>query len=151
MGALLVRLFGDLGHRVVVADLDTELRAEEAAAIADVTIVSVPIAATEAVIRAVGPHVREDALLMDVTSLKTAPIDAMLAATRGSVVGTHPMFGPSVHTLQGQRVVLCRGRGEAWGDWVRDAFAAVLGKRRLVMRTVPGGADSAAPEAEADA
>jgi predicted Zn-dependent peptidase len=34
---------------------------------------------------------------------------------------------------------------------VRDAFAAVLGKRRLVMRTVPGGAESAAPEAEADA
>ena len=124
IGAMLVRLFGDLGHRVVVADLDTELTPAEAAAIADVTIVSVPIAATEDVIREVGPHVREDALLMDVTSVKTAPVAARLAATQGSVVGTHPMFGPSVHTLQGQRVVLCRARGDAWADWVRDTFAA---------------------------
>jgi chorismate mutase/prephenate dehydrogenase len=72
----------------------------------------------------VGPHVREDALLMDVTSVKQAPLDAMLEATRGSVLGTHPMFGPRVHTLQGQRVVLCRGRGDAWADWVARALAA---------------------------
>jgi type III secretion protein N (ATPase) len=61
---------------------------------------------------------------MDVTSLKEAPVQAMLASTPASVVGTHPMFGPSVHTLQGQRVVLCRARGDAWGDWVAQSFAA---------------------------
>src|SRR5262249_151646 len=33
MGVLLSRLFGDLGHRVLVADLDTELTAAEAAAV----------------------------------------------------------------------------------------------------------------------
>jgi len=56
-------------------------------------------------------------------------VAAMLAATRGSVVGTHPMFGPSVHTLQGQRVVLCRARGDAWADWV----ARTLTSRGLVI------------------
>ncbi|WP_409950393.1 prephenate dehydrogenase/arogenate dehydrogenase family protein, partial [Gemmatimonas sp.] len=112
IGRLLARLFGDLGHRLLLVDTDTTLRGAEAAAAADVTVISVPIDRTEAVIREVGPHVREDALLMDVTSLKEAPVRAMLEATRGSVVGTHPMFGPSVHTLQGQRVVLCRARGE---------------------------------------
>ena len=124
IGRVLVRLFGDLGHRVVVADVNTEPTPVEAAAAADVTIVSVPIDATERVIRLVGPHVREDALLMDVTSVKTGPVAAMLAATRASVLGTHPMFGPSVHTLQGQRVVLCRARGDEWADWVARAFAA---------------------------
>jgi hypothetical protein len=34
------------------------------------------------------------------------------------------MFGPSVHTLQGQRVVLCRGRGDHWADWVAHSFTA---------------------------
>jgi prephenate dehydrogenase len=120
----MTRLFGDLGHRVLVADVDTEIGAAEAAAAADVVIVSVPIDATEAVIAAVGPHVREDALLMDVTSVKRAPVDAMLAATRASVVGTHPMFGASVHSLQGQRVVLCRGRGDAWADWLARTLTA---------------------------
>lgn len=124
IGRLLVRLFGDLGHRMLVVDTDTALRGAEAAAAADVTIVSVPIDRTESVVREVGPHVRPDSLLMDVTSIKSAPMAAMLESTAGSVVGTHPMFGPSVHTLQGQRVVVCRGRGDDWADWVRQAFTA---------------------------
>ena len=124
IGRVVVRLFGDLGHRVLVSDVDTELTPAAAAGAADVTVVSVPIDVTEQVIREIGPHVREDALLMDVTSVKAAPVAAMLASTRASVLGTHPMFGPGVHTLQGQRVVLCRGRGDAWADWVSHAFTA---------------------------
>ncbi len=124
VGSLLARMFGDLGHRILIADTRTELRAAEAAAAADVTVISVPIDVTERVIADVGPHVRDDALLMDVTSIKEAPVAAMLAATRGSVVGTHPMFGPSVHTLQGQRVVLCRARGDAWADWLSQTLTA---------------------------
>ena len=134
IGRVMVRLFEDLGHSVMVADVDTELTPAEAAAAADVTVVSVPIAVTEEVIRLVGPHVREDALLMDVTSLKGAPVAAMLESTRGSVVGTHPMFGPSVHTLQGQRVVLCRGRGDAWADWVAHELTA---RGLVVTETTP--------------
>ncbi len=124
MGRAMARLFGDLGHAVMVADVDTELTPKEAASIADVVVVSVPIAATEDVIREIGPHVREDALLMDVTSVKEGPLAAMLASTRASVVGTHPMFGPNVHSLQGQRVVVCAGRGEAWDAWLRRMLSA---------------------------
>jgi chorismate mutase/prephenate dehydrogenase len=127
MGALLARLFADLGHRVLVSDVDTELRPAQAAAAADVTVISVPIDVTEAVIREVGPHVPPSALLMDVTSVKELPLAAMLEATSASgasVLGTHPMFGPSVHTLQGQRIVLCRGRGDAWADWMAQHLVA---------------------------
>jgi chorismate mutase/prephenate dehydrogenase len=118
MGRRLAQLFADLGHRVLVADVDTALRPPEAAAAADVTVVSVPIAETEAVVHAVGPHVAPHGLLMDVTSLKAAPLQAMLEATSASVLGTHPLFGPGVHSLQGQRVAVCRGRGHAWAAWV---------------------------------
>jgi chorismate mutase/prephenate dehydrogenase len=134
IGGVMARLFGDLGHRVLVADLDTDTPASEAAAAADVVVIAVPIDVTESVIAAVGPHVRDDALLMDVTSVKRAPVDAMLAATRASVVGTHPMFGAGVHSLQGQRVVLCRGRGDAWADWVARALAA---RGLVVTETTP--------------
>jgi prephenate dehydrogenase len=124
MGSLLARMFADLGHRVLVVDTDTELQAPAAAALSDVVVVSVPIDATDDVIRSVGPHVRPDALFMDVTSIKQAPVEAMLASTEASVLGTHPMFGPSVHSLQGQRVVLCRARGDGWADWMRRMFEA---------------------------
>ncbi|MFN9204729.1 MAG: prephenate dehydrogenase dimerization domain-containing protein, partial [Gemmatimonas sp.] len=74
------------------------------------------------------------------TSLKEAPVRAMLEATRGSVVGTHPMFGPSVHTLQGQRVVLCRARGEAWADWVAHTLTA---RGLVITETSPAQHDRA--------
>ncbi|MHC4392239.1 MAG: prephenate dehydrogenase/arogenate dehydrogenase family protein [Planctomycetota bacterium] len=127
MGRLLQRLFGDLGHAVIVADVGTELSNVEAASAADVVCVCVPIEATEAVIAEVGPHVGPEALLMDVTSLKSAPVRAMLDATKASgasVVGTHPMFGPDIHTFQGQRLALCPGRGERWLNWVEHTFSA---------------------------
>jgi chorismate mutase/prephenate dehydrogenase len=124
IGNRLAQMFEELGHAVLISDVDTELTPEEAAARADVTLVAVPIAVTEEVIRRVGPHVPASGLLMDVTSVKTAPLEAMLAATQASVLGTHPMFGPGVHSLQGQRVVLCKGRGDAWADWVRTVFGA---------------------------
>ncbi len=124
MGRCMATLFGDLGHVVLIADVDTELTVEEAAAVADVVVVSVPIDTTVELIHCIGPHVREDALLMDVTSIKVAPVKAMLESCRGSVIGTHPLFGPSVHSLQGQRVALCRGRGDLWFDWLHQMFCA---------------------------
>jgi chorismate mutase/prephenate dehydrogenase len=130
MGGSLKTLFSDLGHEVLSADLRTKLRPADAAAAADVVVISVPIRDTRAVIEELGPLVRKDALLMDVTSIKTDPMEAMLASTEASVLGTHPMFGPGVNTYQGQRVVICPGRGEAWLDWARQMLTA----RGLVMR-----------------
>ncbi|MBW7905535.1 MAG: bifunctional chorismate mutase/prephenate dehydrogenase [Phycisphaerae bacterium] len=124
MGRCISGLFADLGHAVLVADVSTALRPEQAAAAADVTIISVPIAATVEVIRAVGPHVPAHGLLMDVTSLKAEPLRAMLDYCPASVLGTHPLFGPSVHSLQGQRIALTPGRGDEWLAWVRRALRA---------------------------
>lgn len=142
LGQLLVRVFGELDQTVLAVDLETALRPAEAAAQADVVIVSVPIDATEAVIREIGPHMRRGAVLADVTSVKTGPVTAMLEATAPadvSVVGTHPLFGPSVHSLQGQRVVLCPARqapaaATDWAEW----FDAMFRSRGMqVLRTSP--------------
>jgi len=124
MGRSFGKLFKDLGHEVLSADLHTKLSPKEAASTADVVIISVPIRETRAVIEELGPLVRKDALLMDVTSIKAAPMEAMLASTHASVVGTHPMFGPGVNTYQGQRVVVCPGRGNEWLQWVRQMLTA---------------------------
>lgn len=140
MGARLAGLFGDLGHRLLLVDRDTSLTAAQAAAEADVVVIAVPIDDTERVIRAVGPAVREDALLMDITSIKEGPVNAMLESTRASVVGTHPMFGPGVHSMQGQRLVVCRARGDAWADWVVNTFNA---RGLSVTETTPAQHDRA--------
>lgn len=134
MGQSLSTLFSDLGHEVLIADLETELTPVAASQAADVVVVSVPIRESRAVIEQVGPHVRSDALLMDVTSLKVDPMAAMLSTTEASVLGTHPMFGPGVNTYQGQRVVICPGRGDAWLGWARQMFSA---RGLVVTETTP--------------
>ena len=125
MGQVLQKLFEDFGHTVVCADLNTKITNVEAAQHADVVVISVPIAATTEVIKEVGPHCKPNALLLDVTSTKTEPLNAMLENFSGSVIGTHPLFGPSVHSLQGQRIALVCGRDlNEWEDWLCSIFKA---------------------------
>ena len=124
MGRCMSQLFSGLGHRVIIADLDTELSPRDAARAADVVVVSVPIRDTVEVIRQLGPWVRAEALLMDVTSVKREPLAAMLEHSDASVVGTHPLFGPPIHSLQGQRIVITPGRGDEWLAWVEEMFHA---------------------------
>jgi chorismate mutase/prephenate dehydrogenase len=140
MGRCLADLFGDLGHAVMVADLSTPLSSEDAAAVADVVVISVPIDATVDVVRRLGPLLRADALLADVTSVKVGPMTAMLESFAGSVVGTHPLFAPSVHSLQGQRVVLCRGRGDEWFRWLETMLHA---RGLVLMEATPAAHDQA--------
>ncbi|MFH1747474.1 MAG: bifunctional chorismate mutase/prephenate dehydrogenase [Planctomycetota bacterium] len=140
MGRCMADLFSDLGHTVMVADLETSLKPAEAAAAADVVIISVPIDVTEEVIRTLGPLVSPQALLMDVTSIKMAPLQAMLDSTKASVVGTHPLFGPSVHSLQGQRIVLTPGRGDEWLKWLKQMLHA---RGLNMLETTPEAHDRA--------
>ena len=140
MGQCIGQLFGDLGHNVMIADVNTTLTPAEAARVADVVVISVPIGATEQVIRDVGPLVRPEALLLDVTSLKTGPMQAMLDAAQCSVVGTHPLFGPSVHSLQGQRVVVTPGRGDEWRTWLEQMLHA---RGIEILETTPEAHDRA--------
>lgn len=124
MGRLFERLFSDLNNEVLIVDQQTKLTLAEAAQRAHVVLISVPIAVTENVIAEVGPLLNESQALMDLTSIKSAPVQAMLLSTSAEVVGAHPLFGPSVHSLQGQRIVITPARGERWLTWLRQIFGA---------------------------
>jgi chorismate mutase/prephenate dehydrogenase len=114
MGAFLARVFEGGGFAVETMGLGQGASAVEVASRNDVVIVAVPIAATVDVVKEIAPHVRTGACLMDITSIKRAPLEAMLeAAPEGvDVVGSHPMFGPHGVDFDRQKVVLCKGRGD---------------------------------------
>jgi len=115
MGAFLARVFGDGGFPVEAMGIGHGASAVEVASRHDLVVVAVPIDVTVAVVKEIAPHVKKGACLMDITSIKRAPLEAMLeAAPEGvDVVGTHPMFGPHGIDFDRQKVVLCRGRGDA--------------------------------------
>ncbi|HSD94268.1 MAG TPA: prephenate dehydrogenase/arogenate dehydrogenase family protein [Syntrophales bacterium] len=119
MGRWFGAFFEQAGYTVHVSGHASGPRPAEMAAACPVVIVSVPIGVTEAVIREVGPHMKKDSLLMDLTSLKAGPVRAMLEASASEVVGLHPLFGPGVPSLEGQNVVLCPARADRWLPWLR--------------------------------
>jgi prephenate dehydrogenase len=116
------RYFESYGYEVFIAGRKTDLSIEECAKQCDAVIVSVPISATIEMIKRVAPLVKEDALLMDFTSIKTGPVKAMLEHSKCEVIGVHPMFGPSVESLTNQTIVLCPGRGDKWLPWAKEIF-----------------------------
>lgn len=124
MGAFLARVFESGEYPVETMGLEAGRKAEEVAASHDVVILSVPIHDTVEMAKRIGPHVKPGACLMDITSVKRAPLAAMLDSAPESVdvVGTHPMFGPHGIDFDRQKVVLCRGRGEAAFTRVKRLF-----------------------------
>ena len=120
MGRWFKRFFESQGLEVLVADVGTPQTSQEVAALADVVIIAVPIPKVAEVAREVSPHLKPDAALVDLTSVKQRPMAAMLSAFPGEVVGTHPLFGPGEETIAGRTMVLCQGRGERWFHWLKD-------------------------------
>jgi prephenate dehydrogenase len=123
MGRIFADLFRQEGNRVLVSGRQRGPAIPTLAAQCQVVIVSVPIGVTREIIEQLGPHMKADALLMDLTSLKAEPVRAMLNYSRAEVIGLHPLFGPGVASLAGHTICLCPARGEAWLAWVKDIFA----------------------------
>ncbi len=126
MGAFMAEVLRSAGYEVETTGLEEGRSSEEVAASNDLVVLAVPIAATVQVARKIGPSVRPGACLMDITSIKRQPLAAMLESTPKTVdvVGTHPMFGPHGLDFDRQKVVLCRGRGEAGFTRVKKLYEA---------------------------
>ena len=94
----------------------------------DVLVFSVPIRRTVAVIESCIAHAdggEAGALWLDLTSIKQAPVAAMLGS-RAEVAGLHPMAAPpKIGTLEGRTLAVCRARVARWGSWL-DALLAAL-------------------------
>jgi prephenate dehydrogenase len=122
MGRTFADLFRQEGYRVLVSGRTRGPDIPTMAAQCRVVIVSVPIGITREIIEQLGPHMKEEALLMDLTSLKTEPVKAMLRSSPAEIIGLHPLFGPGVESISGYTIVICPARGKRWIGWVKDIF-----------------------------
>ncbi|MGM0576836.1 MAG: prephenate dehydrogenase/arogenate dehydrogenase family protein [Myxococcota bacterium] len=125
MGRRLREVLEDRGHRVDVLDRGDAREPAEVVRAADVTILAVPMSAAVEATRALAPHVRPDALFCDINSLKVEVCRAAEEVCPGEVLGLHPMFGPSVRSFAGQKVVVCRIRSGPRTDWLLGELRAL--------------------------
>ncbi|QKJ88340.1 bifunctional chorismate mutase/prephenate dehydrogenase [Paramixta manurensis] len=116
MGRLFEKMLTLSGYRVQVLDKEDWDNADALLRDAGMVIISVPIHLTEQVIAQL-PPLPDDCILVDLASVKNRPLQAMLAAHNGPVVGLHPMFGPDSGSLAKQVVVWCDGRQPEAYQW----------------------------------
>ncbi|MFP4193509.1 MAG: bifunctional chorismate mutase/prephenate dehydrogenase [Desulfosalsimonas sp.] len=124
MGRYFEACFSRAGYHVRLMGRNDWERAEELCRDADLAIVSVPIEKTPQTVFALAPHLPEKTILADITSIKQEPLDAMIEAHKGPVIGLHPLFGPTTSSLDKQIVVATPGRDEKKCQWVLEQFAA---------------------------
>jgi prephenate dehydrogenase len=109
MGRLFIPIFERAGYEVLVSGRSTALANTQLAERCDIVIVSVPIHDTIRVIGEIAPFMTKEQLLCDFTSLKVLPVAAMLES-EASVIGLHPLFGPTVQSLRHQTIIVCPAR-----------------------------------------
>jgi prephenate dehydrogenase len=122
IGKWFADFFAGQGHTVHVSGRSGGMSLPELAAACRIVVVATPIASTIDVIHEVGPLLPEEALLMDLTSLKEKPVREMLAASKAEVIGCHPLFGPDAPSINGQNIVLCPARGGRWLGFLQEIF-----------------------------
>lgn len=120
LGQLFAQMFSLSGYEVHLLDKDDWQRAAAMFEGAGLVLVTVPIAVTCELIRDKLTQLPTDCILADLTSIKTAPMAAMLETHQGPVVGLHPMFGPDVGSFAKQVVVVCHGRQAQAYDWLLE-------------------------------
>ena len=120
MGVWFAKFFQSKGYDVVLADrkkekltklkdLNVELTADFKAAVqgADQILLSVSISSMEEVVKAISPVVHEGQVVMDICSIKEAPIKTMHQYLKGALVlGTHPVFGPGSNGVKHKAYIL---------------------------------------------
>lgn len=140
MGRWYARFLADAGWEVTIHDVspDAAMVAREGgwaraddlsvAGRCDAVLVSVPIDRVADAVAGVAPRMRRGSLLCDITSVKVAPMEAMArhAPAGVDVIGSHPLFGPTMPAARGQTVILTPlgGRSETWMPRLRDLYAS---------------------------
>jgi len=124
MGQYFSQWFDDSGYKVRILDRNDWLNVDRLCHGIELAIISVPIEVTAEVAGKLGPHLPVDCVLADVTSIKERPLNAMLEAYQGPVIGLHPLFGPTTSTMDKQIIVVTPGRNLPSCRWLIDQFSA---------------------------
>lgn len=126
LGTWCAELFRKHGCSVLIADRGTELSNRDVAARADIVVVSVPIGVTGAVLEEISSSLRQEQLIVDLTSVKS-PFVPLMESSKAEVLSVHPMFAPNLSSKRSQTCIVCPVRTGALAEF----FIGVLQREEL--------------------
>jgi prephenate dehydrogenase len=105
----------------------------------DIVILPVPISEFRRTLKTIKPLLKENAVIVDVCSVKEYPVQWMreLLPENVSILATHPMFGPdsAADSLHGRKIALCN---EGVDERRYEKIKSYLSSRGLiVIETTP--------------
>lgn len=105
MGQTHKKVFEQAGFKVIISGRNSSPSIEEATKMSDVTIISVPIDATQETIKKVAPYAKA---LMDFTSVKVNPVKWMIEYSNPDceVCGLHPLYA-GCDSIKGKTIIAC--------------------------------------------
>ncbi len=103
---------------------------------AEIVIIAVPVDVTPQIIKEITPYLKKGSLLVDVTSVKEEPTQAMEEYVPAGVefLPTHPMFSPRVKSPDGQVIVLTPLKK---GGWYEKVIKFLDSENVRVIETTP--------------
>ena len=108
MGLMLAERLQNAGYEVFGIDLPfTDKKLQKCIEYAEVVILCIPARFIHEIAKKIAPYMPENAILMDITSVKILPMKSMEEFYTGPIVGTHPLFGPRSQDYK--HVCLCQG------------------------------------------
>ena len=128
MGRFFTQQLAAVGHEVRTMGRNDWSQADRLLGEAELVLICVSIEQTLAVIERAVQYLNPSTVLADLTSIKTPIVEAMMERHPGPVIGLHPMFGPGVHSLLSQNVVVCPGREQETLQWFLDFIENQGGK-----------------------
>jgi len=120
MGQIFKNIFENANCSVFISGRKTKFSHEDCVKKSDVVVFTVPILETKKTIERLIKFTNKSQLLLDLTSLKMIPIDAMMKSD-ASVIGMHPVFGPMENIFQ-KNIILVPSRPGTWLDFVKKVM-----------------------------
>ena len=146
MGIWFAKFLKEKGEEVVLADrnkdklakLGKELEVETSNIIdsvknTDRVLICVSISSFEEIVKKIAPSLHEGQVIMDICSIKEAPVKVMHDNIKGPLVlGTHPVFGPGSNGIKHKAFILTPTNpaeekfAEEFKKWLEDQEAHVF-------------------------
>ena len=118
-----------------------EFSLEKSVKQADIVMITIPIKSTPEIIKKIGPYLKENALIFDITSLKKAVFEALddLRNTFPvNCISLHPMFGPGIKDMKNYVILILKiGGTDKYDIIINDLLELFRSDGLIVTETSP--------------
>ncbi|NVM44546.1 MAG: prephenate dehydrogenase/arogenate dehydrogenase family protein [Candidatus Lokiarchaeota archaeon] len=118
-----------------------EISLEKSVRNADIVMISIPITSTPDMIRRIGPFLKENALVFDVTSLKFAVFNALTEIKNQfpvNCISLHPMFGPGISVMKNYVMMVVKvGGTDKYEKIIAELLELFRSDGLIVTETLP--------------